>query len=267
MDNKNFKHIYLIVALSVAVAGLIFMMIHCDIVNDIGSVMLVSGVYTVVDNFLLKKSLVDLVIQKVKLDKDIDSCGIVELGTALSDINYKELIPSAEKNIDIIHNYGRTWTTNNFDFIKKVVMEKNCDMRVILLNPNSLFVPALEKHYKYADGDLKKHIFDMTNKWKELYIQLENKKQACKKKSNSTYKNKKCGNIELYYFNGQPTNSLYRIDDKIIVVNSKTSNEKSGYLPYAVYENNGEHGIFSNYLKEIDAILKDSEKVDLTKEV
>ena len=267
MDNKNFKHIHLIVALIVAIVGLLLMIVPCDIVSDIGSVMLVSGVYTVVDSFLLKKSLVDLVVQKVKLDKDIDSCGVTELGTTLSDIEYKELIPSAEKNIDIIHNYGRTWTTNNFDFIKKVVMEKNCDIRIVLLNPNSLFVPALEKHYKYAEGELKKHIREMTNKWKELYVQLENKKKMCKRKSNSTYKNKKCGNIELYYFNGQPANSLYRIDDKIIVVSSKTSNEKSVYLPYAIYQNNGEQGTFTNYMKEIEAILKDSEKVDLTKEI
>lgn len=57
-----------------------------------------------------------------------------------------------------------------------------------------------------------------SDKWKSLYYEVEEKRRRCFKKGNSSYKNKKCGTVELYYFNGQPTNSLYRIDNKMIVV-------------------------------------------------
>lgn len=260
MNNNNFKYLHLIVALAIAIGGIILMIIPYSIVKNIGSVMLVSGVYTIIDNFFLKKSLIDLVIQKVKLDRQIDSCGVVELGSTLTNIDYKELIQNSENSIDIIHNYGRTWTTNNFDFVKKNVLEKNCNVRVVLLNPDSLFIPVLESHYNYTAGELKKLIGEMSEKWNVLKGELDQKKQNCKKK-NSRYKNKKCGNIELYYFNGQPTNSLYRIDDRVIVVNSKTSKEKSIFLPYAIYQNNGNEGMYAAYVKEINTIIEESIKV------
>ena len=260
MSNNSFKYLHLLVALGIAIVGIIMMTISCEIVNNIGSVMLVSGVYTIIDNFFLKKSLIDLVIQKVKLDEKIDMCGIVELGATLTNIEYKQLLENAENNIDIIHNYGRTWTTNNFDFVKKCVMEKCCNVRVVLLNPQSQFVSALESHYNYSEGELQKLIIEMSDKWKRLKDELDTKKETCKKRSSVSYKNKKCGNLELYYFNGQPTNSLYRIDDKVIVINSKTSKEKSVFLPYAIYQNNGEQGIYSAYVHEIDTIIKESTK-------
>lgn len=261
MDNNNFKYLHLIVALLIAMGGIIMMITPFEIVQNIGSVLLVSGVYTIIDNFFLKKSLIELVIQKVKLDREIDSCGLVELGSTLTNIDYKELIENSENNIDIIHNYGRTWTTNNFDFVKKNVLEKKCNVRVVLLNPDSLFVPALEKHYNYTTGELKKLILEMTDKWYMLKEELEQKKQECKKKTHSRYKNKKYGNLELYYFNGQPTNSLYRLDDIIIVVNSKTSKQKSIFLPYAIYQNNGSEGMYTEYVKEINTIIEESTKV------
>lgn len=261
MKNNNFKYLHVIVALLIAIIGIIMMGTSVELIKNIGSVLLVSGVYTIIDSFLLKKSLIELVIQKVKLDREIDSCGLVELGTTLTNIDYKELINNAEKNIDIVHNYGRTWTTNNYDFVRKNVLEKNCSVRVVLLNPESLFIPALEKHYNYTEGELKKLIVEMNDKWHMLKEELEQKKLDCKKKIHSKYKNKKCGTIELYYFNGQPTNSLYRLDDTIIVVNSKTSKQKSIFLPYAIYQNNGSEGMYIEYVKEIDTIIEESTKV------
>ena len=109
-------------------------------------------------------------------------------------------------------------------------------------------------------------INEVTDRWKALYCDVEEKREACLKKKSSTYKNKQCGSVELYYFNGQPTNSIYRIDNKIIVVNAKNSKEKSVYLPYTIFQDNGEKGLYHVYLKEIETIIKEAKKVDLAKE-
>lgn len=262
MEKYFLRH--LIVALSIAVIGILFMWLGNGLIENIGSVLLVSGIYTIIDTMYLKQSLVDLVIQKVALDKAIDDAGLIKLDSILTNIKYKEFIENANCNIDIVHNYGRTWTTNNYDFVKECVLNKECKVRVVLLNPESEFVPALEKHYGYTEGSLKKLIIEMTEKWKVLYYEVENKKIACAKRKNSTYKNKKCGCLEIYYFNGQPTNSLYRIDNKIVVINSKTSKEKSVYLPYAIYENKGNNNLYQIYLKEIDAIIEEATKLELS---
>ena len=231
--------------------------------SELGSVILVSGVYTIIDNMFLKQSLVNLVIDKVNLDKDIDDAGLVKLDNDLSSIPYKTYLEDAKKNIDIVHNYGRTWTTNNIDYIKKSVLEGECTARVVLLNPESPFIPALEKHYNYKDGTLVTHIEEVVEIWKELFREVEAKKRGIGRKGKSTYKNKKCGNIELYYFNGQPTNSLYRIDDRVVVVTAKNSKAKSSYLPYAIYQKKPLDGLFNVYVNEIESIIKEATPVEL----
>ena len=262
-DDNKFSLRHIIVAFGCAIIGILCMWLGNQLVSNVGSVLLVSGIYTIIDNMYLKKSLLELVIQKVSLDKEIDDTGLIKIDSVLTNIGYRELFEKAASNIDIIHNYARTWTTNNFDFIRNTVMNKECRLRVVLLNPESPFVPALEKHYGYAEGHLAELINEVTEKWKSLYCDVEEKRKVCSKKKSSTYKNKHYGSVELYYFNGQPTNSLYRIDDRIIVVNAKNSKEKSVFLPYTIFLNNGEKGLYHVYLKEIETIIKEAEKVEL----
>lgn len=264
-DNKFFLR-NIIVALVCAIIGILFMWSDNSLISNVGSVLLVSGIYTIVDNMYLKKSLIELVIQKVSLDKEIDDTGLIKVDSTLTNIPYKEYFENAKSDIDIIHNYARTWTTNYFDFIKNTVMNKECRLRVILLNPESPFISALEEHYGYAEGRLVDLIKEVADKWKSLYCDVEEKRKECLKKKSSTYKNKHCGSVELYYFNGQPTNSIYRIDDKIIVVNAKSSKKKSVYLPYTIFQNNGEKGLYHMYLEEIETIIKEATKVELVED-
>lgn len=263
-DDNKFSSRHIIIALVCAIIGILCMIPKSSLLNNIGSVLLVSGIYTIIDNMILKKSLIELVIQKVSLDKDIDDTGLIKIDSVLTNINYRDEFENATSNIDIIHNYARTWTTNNFDFIRNTVLNNNCQLRVVLLNPTSPFIPALEKHYGYSEGHLIDLINEVTRKWASLYHDVEEKRSSCTKRKSSTYKNKKCGSIELYYFNGQPTNSLYRIDDKMIVVNAMNSKEKSVYLPYTIFQNNGEKGLYHTYLKEIETIIKEATKVELS---
>lgn len=264
-DRNNYLLLHFLVAALMAIVGILCMWLGNRFVSNIGSVLLISGIYTILDNMLLKKSLIDLVIQKVQLDQEIDSSGLIKLDSTLTNINYKELLENAKSNIDIVHNYARTWTTNNFDFIKETIMNSECHLRVVLLNPDSPFVPALENHYGYSEGQLSDLIVEVSNKWISLYGEVEEKRKKCNSKRNnsSSYKNKKCGTVELYYFNGQPTNSIYRIDDKIIVVSCKNSKIKSIHLPYMIFKNNESNGMYKTYLGEIDNIINEATKVDL----
>lgn len=49
----------------------------------------------------------------------------------------------------------------------------------------------------------------------------------------------------------------------MIVVNAKNSKKKSVYLPYTVFQNNGEKGLYHLYLKEIETIIKEADQIDL----
>lgn len=225
-----------------------------SILSNIGSVLLISGIYTIIDNMILKESLIEMVVQKINLKKDIDETGLIKIGNNLTDVPYSELLGNASANIDIIHNYARTWTTNNLDFIKNSVLNKECKLRVVLLNPDSPFVGALEKHYGYSEGQLLGLIKEAVDTWKGLYQEIEKRREQ----------KKRVGIMELYYFNGQPTDSLYRIDDKVIVVATKNSKTKSTYLPFIIYQKNGENGLYAIYLKEIETIINEATKVEIT---
>ena len=38
--------------------------------------------------------------------------------------------------------------------------------------------------------------------------------------------------------------------------------KKSVFLPYSIYQNNGEKGLYKVYLEEIETIIKEAEKVE-----
>lgn len=273
MTERLFKQKNVIIALVTAILGglLIFYgtteLSLSELASSIGSILLISGIYSIIESYYLKKSLIDMIIDKVKLDKNIDDKGILEIGSKLSNIKYDELFTNAKEHIDIVHIYARTWTTNNFDFIKDTVMNKNCDLRIVLINPNSEFVPALEKHFGYPSGKLKELIEEVSEQWKTLFIDVYTKEKYLtdrRLRNRKSYKNKEYGSVELYYYNGQPTNSIYRVDDKIVIVESKTSKAKSSSLPYIIYKDNGlDNCMYELYTKEIECIIREAEKFDL----
>ena len=47
--------------------------------SSVGSVSLISGIYTIIDNMYLKKLLIVYVMQKVSLDKKVDETGLIKI--------------------------------------------------------------------------------------------------------------------------------------------------------------------------------------------
>lgn len=210
-----------------------------------------------------------MVIEKVKLQKDIEESGLIEVGANLGDIHYQNYFKVATSNIDLLHVYARTWTNTNFDFIKETVLNKKCRLRIVLLNPESPFVPALEKHYGYSGGELKKYIIEVTKQWKLLAEMVEEKRRyfsdrSYRKTHRKSYETTAYGRVELYYYNGQPTNSLYRIDDKIVLVCTKTSRDRSIHIPYMIYEKGkNQNNMYDIFSQEMEKTIKEAASVNL----
>lgn len=83
-DDNKFSLRHIIVALGCAIIGILCMWLGNQLVSNVGSVLLVSGIYTIIDNMYLKKSLIELVIQKVSLDKEIDDTGLIKIDSVLT---------------------------------------------------------------------------------------------------------------------------------------------------------------------------------------
>ncbi|GAA0115717.1 hypothetical protein [Clostridium senegalense] len=258
--NRNFKNSHIIVILILAISGIMLLLISefitnniCkSLINEIGSAIVISGILGIIDEYVLKESLVELILNKMKIKEEVDRTGLEELLSGISEINYRYYFKDAKRNIDIVHIYGRTWTNNNIDEITERVLKSNCKVRVILVDPNSKFVPALEEHFKYEDGKLEKLINDVGDMWKSKHEKKKNQK-----------KKKTLGKIELYYHKGQPTNSMYRIDDRVIVVQTKTTQEKTTRMPAMIFKDtNKEDCFFKIYVNEIEQLIRESKYID-----
>ncbi|AAK79873.1 membrane protein [Clostridium acetobutylicum EA 2018] len=260
-NKKYFKNLHITYGLSLATVGIILFLLanviknsfFNGVINNIASAVLISGIFSLIDNYLLKDSLVSLILDKVHIKEQIDETGLESMMPGIADINYKYYIKEAQNNIDIVHIYGRTWTSTNIEEVTDRLLNSDCCVRVVLVHPDSLFVPALEEHFGYEKGELKNLINEVSCSWKKKY----NKKlQQGKKATKSTFK--------LYYHKGQPTNAMYRIDDRIIVVQTKTTKEKTTRMPSMIFKDTGKEKCFYNiYLKEINQLIKEADPIEL----
>jgi len=260
MKNKNFQTKYVAVALGLLSMGLICLFaaeyissrVWGNVVSEIGSAILISGILGIIDEYVLKESLVELILNKMNIKDTLNNTGLEELVSGITEINYKYYFKNAKNCIDIVHIYGQTWTNNNIDEITERVVNGNCKVRVILVDPGSEFVPALEKHFEYEDGKLSRLIKEVSKVWKSKH----EKKQERRKRVTQ-------GSIQLFYHKGQPTNAMYRIDDRVIVVQTKTTREKTTRMPAMIFKDTNKKECFYNiYLKEIEQLIKESREVE-----
>lgn len=225
------------------------------ILNNLGSTLLLSGVFGLLDQLILKQKLAEFILEKLKLKEEIDRTGIENIYYDIKDIDYKYYIKKAKKNLDIIHIYGRSWTTNLIDELKDKVFNSNCNIRVVLLSPDSLLIPGLAELFNYTEEELRNEILNSTKIWKNLDFEKSKQKRR-----------KTLSNLTLYYHKGFPAYSLYRIDDIIIHVSNKLSRGRTARLPSFVIKNtNHTNDLFDIYLDQIENLIAESEKIDLSK--
>lgn len=263
MENKvleNYRVRFWISVIVLFAIGIIFLFlselvdnenIWKDVLENIGTAFFFTGIFGLIQEYILKDKLVDVILSKLRLKEDIDRTGIEKVFFGISDIDYRYYFKKAVKNIDILHIYGRTWTNNHIDEIEERLLNSNCKIRIILLSPDSPFVPALAEFYGQTPDELKQTIDSVAKMWKESYL----KKEVQKRKKNQSA-------IDLYYHCGFPTNSLYRIDDRVVFVQNKMTKGKTKSLPSFICKNTSREDLYSNYLTEINTLIKEAKKVD-----
>lgn len=252
-ENDYFIRLWLSSILFTIIGGVMFVLageiddsIWINILNSMGSVLIVSGVYNVVYEYILKSKLISLIIQKVKLKNSINKSGIIDVMLRSDDVPYKELIKEATSTIVVVHAYGSTWTRNYIEIIKEVGLQKKLNITVALLSVNSKFCDSIDIHYKKSVGNMVDSIKRTTKYWENMGEKL---------KGNSV--------VKVYYFEGNPVHSLYKFDDKIVVVSNKISNTLSLNLPSFICEQNKEtkQGLYQIYEEEIEELISNGELV------
>ena len=257
---SEFKNGYIITLLGLIISGLVFLIISevtdatfwKSLLSNISSMLFISGGFGLIDQYFLKEKLINLILEKIELKDQISKTGIEDIFFCINDIDYKYYLKNATRRLDIVHIYGRSWTTSNIDILREKIFRSNCYIRVVLLSPESKLIPGLADNFNYSEDQLCNSINESTKIWFDIYNE---KKKQKRKKTNSK--------IELYYHNGIPSHSLYRIDDKIILVTSKLARGRTTKLPSMVINDTKfNEDLYSIYLEQIEKLIEESELID-----
>lgn len=260
--NRKLSQYGLIISMLVMLlGGLILIIISQEIENkfwsgvadDVASALFISGLIGILSEYFLKDKLVDLIFSKLKLKEVIDKTGIDEIVYDIGGIDYGYYMKKSISNIDIVHVYARTWTNSYIHEITERLKGSNCEVRVVLLSPDSPLVPGLAKLYNIESEDLRSRILEVTEIWKTA----NRKKDEGKRKKTQSV-------LRLFYHEGFPSNSFYRFDNKVILVQTKLTGEKSGKLPSFICNRTGkQEDLYNLYITEIEELINKSTEIDL----
>lgn len=209
-------------------------------INEAASAILIAGIFSLINEKFLKESLIDLVLSKVNLKNHLDSKGIKEIHTNISNVNYKQMIQETKHNIDIVHIYGRTWTNTYYDDLKDKLKNSKCKIRIILLNPNSKYVSAIAEYYGISETEMAKRINDSLTQLVKL--------QSIKKSL-----------VQIYVHTGNPAACIYRFDNTLVTIQNKLSKEKCKSLPVIICKkNDSPESYYNTIISDIEDLIRES---------
>ncbi|MGH0778464.1 hypothetical protein ACQVQ8_15305 [Bacillus cereus] len=225
------------------------------ILSNIGAALLISGVFTGFNEYFMKDKLVEMIFTKLKLKENIQKTGIDETILDLSEVDYGYYIKNAKSTIDVFHTYGETWTKTNHDHFVNRLLNSNCKIRVFLMSPESKFVPALADQYGKTPEELQATIERVKKLWEDIY---ERKSKQKKKATQSE--------LHLYFHDLFPSRSIYRMDDKVIVVDTRILKGRSSTLPVLICSDTKKtNDFYDYYVNELDQLVLHAKEQSLIK--
>lgn len=217
-----------------------------NLCSTLGSAFVISGVYNVLYEFVLRNEMIATVVEKVKIKRSIDDTGLADIYLRIDDIPYRSMIENTTSKIIIMHSYGKNWTIQNIGYIKDVCNKRRIAVKVLLLNPDSAFCNSLDFHYCNEKQSMKERIKEMADKWKQLGEDVSRK-----------------SSLEVFYFDGNPSHSIYIFDNEMIIIPSKTTNDFTYEIPaiHCQKDNRNNKKLYNAYLSEIESLEKKAKRV------
>ena len=178
---------------------------------------------------------------------NITRLGIKNAYEDISDIQYHVMIKNTRSCIDIVHIHGSTWTNKVRVYLREKMKDPNMTIRILLLDPRSVFFEPVARFIGQDAAALRRRLEDVMNTWERTYSEA------------TLHRTRKGAKVLLYLTQSFPTQSVYRIDDMIIVNPSCMTKDKTPLLPTLCCENvkNGD-GFFNNYVAQIELMIAES---------
>lgn len=118
-------------------------------------------------------------------------------------------------------------------FIEKIRKNKNLSVRILTLNPDSIFVTQREQDENKNEGSIKKSIKDLSS-W-----------------VNKINQNTKSNHIQIKYYDALPLDSYLRVDDIIYVGPYEHNKMSSQSITYEFEEGGQGYNYYSEYFQDL----------------
>lgn len=208
--------------------------------NQLGGLLVVTGGLTVLWDLRGKRDLIQEVLAKVNISSDVQAAGITRLTMNWMDLPWSELFRSS-RQIDVFISYGTSWRNNNWNELQEFASKRRNRLRVFLPDPHDdATMRMLALRYDYPVGRIKANVLEMAEELAKLSVNNR-------------------ADIRVYYRAGDPTYTVYRFDETIIV--TLYSNKRArGPVPVIMV---GEGSFRDFVLADIEKIHEQSDEVAL----
>ncbi len=179
--------------------------------------------------------------------ENLRNAGVNKAYNDVNDIDYRQLIDSAKKEIDIIHIHGMTWTNRNRASLISKLSDSNIQFRIMLLDVGGLFFAPYARFIGKDDFFLFNKMTEVLEMWGDMYNQAtENGSQEG-------------ADVTIMFHNGIPNKSMYRFDSTIVVNPVTMTRDKTPLMPtYLCTKRTGTNDVFSSYSDEINNLARNS---------
>lgn len=203
--------------------------------REAGALLLVSGVITMLWDLLGKRALLDEVLAKAQLSRDIDEAGVSRITDTFQSakLDWPSYFRAAN-NLDIFVSYARSWRNTYLEELRRVARKKNTRIRVVLPDPeDEQTVLELSRRFDYTP----EHLVNLIEEAKEDFDRLRSPSG---------------GKVEVWFLPVAQTFSFY-IFDQIAMIALYTHRRERLPVPTLVCDKGG--WLHEYVRKEFDAMV------------
>jgi len=166
--------------------------------RELGALFVVTGALSVFWELLAKRTVIDEVLSRVGIVRNINDSGLLEVTPDFKrDINWERLFQNV-RELDIFFAYGRSWQGAHDSKLREVAARGKGHIRVVLPAPeDARIVAELARRFSTEPADIARRIHDTVTAFEEL-----GKASPAR--------------IEVWFLPRPPVFSYYRFDDEAI---------------------------------------------------
>lgn len=167
-------------------------------------------------------------------------CNVRQFYFRVNDIGFDTRILTTERNLDVVHIHGLSWTNSNREFLTDLMRKPDVTIRVCLLDPEGPFFRPYADFIGIGAEAMRSKVNEAISIWATIREMVVNDQEL------------PCSlfvGIASFF----PAKSIYRFDNSCVIVPNNNSQPKGQFMAYdCIDDGSDSKDAHSIYVKELD---------------